>query len=296
MDSDLRDAAFGKAAMDVVDGGSGGASGVLDLAVAAQGTSSQRWHAAVLYGVRGRYARAAALLDGLARDRDPVVASLACSTLASHRRQLGGHAEARRWDAKALRALGPSGRRPSAGTDVADGLDASGAWFDAVIGLAADAVGVGDLATATAVHKAAVARSAASGNGSVSWRTRVRLNWVRAEIALLGADSVGARRAAEHSIVDANEHGARRHRLKSEIILAASLGNDPLSRRLAEDAVETAKSAGWDTLEWPAARIAAAFDKPWDDYAERLIRVVYMAADPIGRTVAANSQWFPMGR
>lgn len=177
-----------------------------------------------------------------------------------------------------------------------DGLDASGAWFDAVIGLAADAVGVADIATAAAMHRAATARSAASGNGPVSWRTRVRLNWVMAEISLLRADNVKARQAAEHSIVEADEHGARRHRLKSEIVLAATLGDDPMSRRLAESAVETAKSAGWDSLEWPAARIAAGFDKPWDDYAERIIRLVYKAADPAGRTLAANSQWFPHGR
>lgn len=183
-----------------------------------------------------------------------------------------------------------------AGSRRSDGLDASGAWFDAVIGLAADAVGVGDIATAEAMHRAATARLAASGNGPVSWRTRVRLNWVMAEIALLRGDNVEARQAAEHSIVEADEHGARRHRLKSEIILAAALGGDLMSRRLAESAVETAKSAGWDSLEWPAARVAAGFDKPWDDYAERIIRLVYKAADPIGRTLAVNSRWFPLGR
>ncbi len=72
--------------------------------------------------------------------------SLAASTLASHYRQLGRHLDARQWDERAA-AL--------AGDDVEAG-------FDARLGLAADAVGVGDLAAARAGLTAARAGLAAA--------------------------------------------------------------------------------------------------------------------------------------
>ena len=63
-----------------------------------------RWAAAVALGGRGRYAAAAALLEGLVRDpRVPVeVRAHALVTRASHLRQRGGHALAERLDGQAL--------------------------------------------------------------------------------------------------------------------------------------------------------------------------------------------------
>jgi len=83
MDDFLREAAFG---------GNPGA----DVSKAAQGTPRQRWLAAVVLGGQGHYAAATALLTELRHTADPVLASLAASTLASQRRQVGGHAAARR--------------------------------------------------------------------------------------------------------------------------------------------------------------------------------------------------------
>src|SRR5919204_531052 len=84
-------------------------------------------------------------------------ASLAHSTHASFLRQLGWHDEARGWDGRAL-AL--------AGTD-------SEARADALIGLAADALGVGRFGPS-----AAALRSAESLLDLAPPRLRVRLAWV----------------------------------------------------------------------------------------------------------------------
>ena len=62
-----------------------------------------RWLLGAALGALGRYGEAAALLTALAAG--PVGArhaSLGASTLASHRRQLGQHADALRWDSLAL--------------------------------------------------------------------------------------------------------------------------------------------------------------------------------------------------
>ncbi|GAA1207688.1 hypothetical protein [Prauserella alba] len=88
-------------------------------------TDRERWLAAVALGARGRYAAATTLLRRLRRSRDVVVASLAASTIASHRRQLGGHAAALPADGAALAAvaglpLAPSVHGVPAGGD-ADG-------------------------------------------------------------------------------------------------------------------------------------------------------------------------------
>lgn len=92
------------------------------------GSPRQRLLAAIVLGARGRYAAAADLLDPLRRGRDPLTASLAASTLASHRRQLGAHVLARKLDGEALLAVGLRGtgeHRVGAGGD-GSGLSVSG--------------------------------------------------------------------------------------------------------------------------------------------------------------------------
>jgi hypothetical protein len=101
-----------------------------------------------------------------------------------------------------------------------DGLDVYGALVDGLVGLAADNLGLGRLATAE-VLLARAARVAAVGG---CWRAEARLGWVRAELALASggvADSVSpAKRAREV----ARERGSVRHVVKSELILGAALG------------------------------------------------------------------------
>ncbi|MFD2397332.1 hypothetical protein ACFSVJ_11940 [Prauserella oleivorans] len=161
-ESDLRRAAFGD------DPGLG------DRVLAAADGPRERWLAAVVLGARGRYAAAASILQPLARGTDDVAAALAGSTLASHRRQLGGHAAAQPLDGAALaRALGATG------TPDDDGLDPAGARADALLGLAADNLALGRLTASRRLI-------AAAAEHVTSWRTRVRAGWVSAEVALAG--------------------------------------------------------------------------------------------------------------
>src|SRR5437763_12915950 len=139
-DADLRAAAFGaRRDADV-------------HAMAADGAPRQRWLAAVTLGGQGRYGLATAVLRGLLADADPVLAALAGATLASHRRQLGGHAAARSLDGAAAGRL--AGVAADGHADP-DGLDAAGAWSDVLLGLAADAVGLGRVGEARRLHSVA---------------------------------------------------------------------------------------------------------------------------------------------
>ena len=136
-------------------------------------TPDQLWLRAVVAGGQGRYASALADLAGVCRlQRVGPVVSLAHSTRASFLRQLGWHARARGWDGRAS-AL--------AGADLE-------AHADALIGLAADALGVGRFAaSAAALHRAAAVLTE-----SVPARLPVRLAWVSAELAMARGDGAAA--------------------------------------------------------------------------------------------------------
>ena len=134
--------------------------------------AEERWLVAVALGGQGRYAAAATELARLAADPGvpPRLAAHAAVTRAAHLRQLGGHAAARTHDAVGLRLAaaalrarpgtphtgGVSPCRDSAGGvsppcdgvgDAAaapdDGVDLAAARIDALVGLAADAIGLG---------------------------------------------------------------------------------------------------------------------------------------------------------
>ncbi|MGH3763409.1 MAG: hypothetical protein ACRDTB_37500, partial [Actinophytocola sp.] len=77
-----------------------------------------RWLAAVVLGGQGRYAAATTLLNDLVTHPDPELAALACATLASHRRQLGGHAHARRLDAAGHARVAGRAKATEARSDV----------------------------------------------------------------------------------------------------------------------------------------------------------------------------------
>jgi hypothetical protein len=257
----------------------------------------ERWLAAVVLGARGHYAAAATVLTALVRGADPVIASLAGSALASHRRQLGAHAAARRLDAAALARLGDTGR-----TDAQDdphGIGARGARTDALTGLAADALGTGRPDVARRLHAAAVA-SAASGD----WRAEVRLGWVAAEIALATGAAEAAVGHAQRAAGIARDVGAVRHALKSEVVAAVAL--------LATGAAEVRKTAvdllmcdlnhikvqRLRSLVWPAALVLAEHvpERSADalEDARRALSCVLAGADPALRATAARSPWIPV--
>ncbi|MFD5246334.1 hypothetical protein ACFWIW_17415 [Amycolatopsis sp. NPDC058340] len=247
--------------------------------------------AAIGLGARGRYAAAATLLNGLRASGGPVLASLAASTLASHRRQLGGHAAALVLDGEALSSV----ISEPLGEPDPDGLDAEGARADALLGLAADNLGRGRL---TAARRLLARASVHSGN----WRTRTRAGWVGAEIELAGNLSEAAIAPAEMALETAHARGACRHVVKSRLVLAVAIANGGSAERerakaLVESARETAEKYEFNSLLWVACLLEADFGAGHaDEYRFRsaeLLHAVLRHADPCGRWLARQSPWVP---
>jgi hypothetical protein len=247
--------------------------------------------AAIGLGARGQYAAAATVLSGLRRSKDPVLASLAASTLASHRRQLGGHAAALVLDGEALALVIEEPR----GEPDPDGLDAEGARADALLGLAADNLGRGRL---TAARRLAARAGAHTGN----WRSRTRAGWVGAEIELASNISEAAIAPAEMALESARAQGACRHVVKSQLVLAVVMAKGSSTEReraktLVEDARETAEKYEFNSLLWVACLVAADFGAGHvDEYRFRsaeLLHAVLRHADACGRRLARESPWVP---
>jgi hypothetical protein len=204
-------------------------------------TPHEFWLRAVAAGGQGRYGNAMADLDALCRlQRGGPLVSLAHSTRASFLRQLGWHDRAHRWDGRAM-ALADSD--PEAGAD-------------ALIGLAADALGVGRFAaSATALRRAGGLLTR-----SVPRRLPVRLAWVSAELAMARGDGATAVGHAERAADLAAMLGSARHAVKSDMVLAAALcsaGAIDRSRMVADAALEAAGRLGMIPLRWALACLLA---------------------------------------
>ncbi|WIY03696.1 hypothetical protein QRX60_07525 [Amycolatopsis mongoliensis] len=257
------------------------------------GTPRARLLAAIVLGAQGRYAAAAALLEVLRAGTDPLLASLAASTLAAHRRQLGGHREARALDGEAFaKAAHLDGGDPDP-----DGLDAAGARADALLGLAADNLALGRL-------RAARRLAARAGEEDARWRTRVRGGWVGAEIELAAGQGAAAVPHAERAFETARARGARRHAVKSGIVLAVALraagapDHREISDALVGNAMATAEKCELLSLLWPAALVMADL-RPGhaEEYRFRVAEVLHAvlrSADPCGRRIAGESPWVPV--
>jgi hypothetical protein len=171
----------------------GQARGLLAAAGHAQWLLGAAWAAA------GQYGAALSLLESLASEPPGGLArigSLAASTAASVHRQLGRH---------------PAGRELDGQARAAAGADAE-ARFDAELGLAADAVGLDEAGEARRRLDAAAGLAAQHHDW---WRQRVRLEWVRAELALLVEEPEAAVSAADAAARGAEVSAARRHVAKS---------------------------------------------------------------------------------
>jgi hypothetical protein len=221
-DRELADAAFG------------GRPGEWPLPTAT--TPRQLWLRAVACGGQGRYGSAFDDLAALRRTGDRRLVSLAHSTHGSFLRQLGWHASARGWDG---RALALAGGDPEAGAD-------------ALIGLAADALGVGRFAASAALLARADGSLAA---GPVPDRLPVRRGWVGAELAMASGDGATALRHAEEAVELARAMAvtSARHRVKSDVVLAAALcssGKTEQARAVAEAALDDTGRLGLLPLRW----------------------------------------------
>jgi hypothetical protein len=200
-------------------------------------TPRQLWLRAVAAGGQGRYGSArndlATLLRAAPSGR---LASLAHSAQASFLRQLGWHGLARGWDGRAL-AL-------AAGDPEAAG--------DALTGLAADALGVGRLAAAAALLRRADPIVAAAPH-----RLAVRRAWVAAELAMASGEGAIAVRKAEAAVeLAAGRQKSERHRVKSQVVLAAALcsaGEVDRAQAVGEVALERTGRSGLVPLRWAVA-------------------------------------------
>jgi hypothetical protein len=217
-------------------------------------------------GGQGRYGSAIVDLDHVCRlQRGGPVVSLAHSTRASFLRQLGWHDRARRWDG---RAMALAGSDPEAGAD-------------ALIGLAADALGVGRFAaSATALRRASelVTKSGAA-------RLPVRLAWVSAELAMARGDGAAAVGHADRAADLATALGSARHTVKSDMVLAAALcsaGDVDRSRAVADGALDAAGRLGMIPLRWALACLLADIGSAAHPAAD-MLRIRNECADTVRR-------------
>lgn len=279
-----------------------GAAPDTPVRVAEGAPAVDRWLAAVVLGGQGRYAAAATLLADT-RDAAPKIVAHMAVTRASHLRQLGGHLLARRHDARALRLVA------AAQPDEPDehGTDAAAARMDAVVGLAADALGTGALDTAE--------RLLAVAGEHPSWRPSTRACWVRAELALVRGRPADALPPAELAV--RLSACSARHHLKSRIIAAVARGVDGGDTVAELDAAAAeAERLGLLPLVWPALLAAAdqaerhandatggmADSSPngrWTDAPRRrhaasiATSEITRRSDPIGRRELGVSEWAP---
>ena len=162
-----------------------------------------RWIEAYGAAARGEFDRALRVAEPLAVDaRDRAVRVHASITAGSALRQTGRYRAALVHDRRASVHARTASERAHA-----------------LIGLAADAIGMGY--TALCGRRLAEAAAVAPGR---DWRCSVRLDWVRTEHSLAIGRPDAAVRSARRALRRAVEADARRHVAKSHLFLGAALG------------------------------------------------------------------------
>lgn len=221
-------------------------------------TPRQLWLRAVGAGGQGRYGSARNDLATLLRKTpDDRLASLAHSTQASFLRQLGWHRLARGWDGRAL-ALAGEDREAAA---------------DALIGLAADALGVGRLAAAATL----LSRAEPIVAEARQHRLSIRSAWVAAELAMAAGDGAAAVRHAENAVKLAKTSESARHRAKSDVVLAAALcsaGAVEQARTLGTAALDLTGQLGLVPLRWAIACLLSDIGSPVKELRDQCARQV----------------------
>jgi hypothetical protein len=231
------------------------AIGVLERAIGLAGQDGRRaevtaaaWLLGVALAAGGRYGGALTVLSPLlepgeapgAAPEQRLFAAFAAATVASVHRQLGRHLVARDFDGRGL-AL----------------VDHGEAGFDCRLGLAADAVGLGEIETA----QTELARAAELVEGRDDWwRQLVRLDWVRAEVALLGGDPDAAATAAAAAVDRAERALAPRHVAKGLLFLGVAQvqAGEMEAPTTLRRAATLAESLGALPLAWPARAVLGA--------------------------------------
>ena len=204
------------------------------------------WLLGVCLSSAGRYGAALGVLEPLVAPAEGpevrLLGALGAASVASIHRQLGRHGVAQGYDEGALAASEGAGE----------------AGFDALLGLAADAVGLGE--GQAAAERLAQAAALADARPDW-WRQRVRLDWVRAEVALLEGRPEDAV-AAAHAAVELAEHsGAPRHVAKGLLfqgVAQVEAGRPDEAAGTLRRAALLAESLGTTPLLWPVRAMLAA--------------------------------------
>ncbi len=202
------------------------------------------WLLGVCRTAIGQYGTALAGLTATAADSslDPALRSLPASAVAAIQRQIGRHEEGRDWDNGALES--------AAGNPEAE--------CDAHLGLAADAVGLGDPEAAQAALKEVEVLIA---DGAPWWRQRIRADWARAELFLLVGEPSQARTAAERALDASESATAPRHVAKSLLfagVAATAHGQSSAAVDLLSRAAVLAEGLGARPLIWPSRAMLGA--------------------------------------
>jgi len=211
------------------------------------------WLLGVALGAAGRYGGALTVLSPLVESgRQPAAppeqrlfAALSGATIASVHRQLGRHAVARDADLAALALTDGTGE----------------AAFDALLGLAADAVGLDE--PDEAVERATAAAALIPERSDEWWRQRVRLGWVQTDIALLEGRPSEAAAAAQEAVDRAENARAPRHVAKGLLYLGiaqVSGASDDAAEaaHTLRRAATLAESLGTVPLVWAARGLLGA--------------------------------------
>ena len=204
------------------------------------------WLLGVCHATAGRYGTGLDVLDPLVAGHDTpesrVLSALASATVARVHRQLGRHSVAQGYDERALAGSEGQGE----------------AGFDAVLGLAADAVGLGDADTAAGRLAEAVTLT---GDRVDWWRQRVRLDWVAAEIALMTGHPDEAAVRAGAAVDLAERSDAPRHVAKGLLFLGIARlesGQQPEATAALRRAGLLAERLGTLPLQWPVRALLGA--------------------------------------
>ncbi|HVF04930.1 MAG TPA: hypothetical protein VNA20_08830 [Frankiaceae bacterium] len=207
------------------------------------------WLLGVSLGASGRYGTAMTTLlpvleagEAASKGSARLFGAMAGASLGSIRRQLGRHADARELDQRGLKLTDGTGE----------------AAFACLLGLAADAVGLNE---SKAAHENADAAEALLPDRPTEWwRQRVRLDWVRAEVALLEGDPDSAVDAAEAAVERAERARAPRHVAKSLLFQGvAQIQNADLDGAAAlRRSATLAEGLGALPLVWPSRALLGA--------------------------------------
>lgn len=254
------------------------------------GTAS--WLLGVVHAAAGRYGRAVALLEplvgraaealdeggseGASRRR---TGALAATALGAIYRELGRHGDARGYD---QRGLAFAGDDPTARTE-------------SLLGLVADAVGLGDEAGA---EELLVSATAAVHEGPAAWRADLRLRWVQAELAQHRGDQETAMTLAAEALALAEDASSPRQVARSALFLGAtSVGAGHREEAVAalHRAATLAEGLGTLPLQWPARALLGALLVRIDQ--TEAMRCLSAAGNVVRRVgddlpAALREQWF----